>query len=164
MLPIDLSVKQKTGLPPYCLSCSCLVLPLDMSVIQPYSVLPLDVSVLQQPFAASGSLGGVYSAADCAVSERICSTAALASSGHVSVLLQDVLSLCCFWTCLFYCSLGCPCTCLFTEVYSVPRHVFPRGCRPTAAVEHLVHSCKTDTSKGRRVFCRRHVKRQLRLL
>jgi hypothetical protein len=154
------------------LSYSSPLLPLDVSVIQPHSVLPLDVSViqktvlpmdmsvLQQPFAASG---GVYSAADCAVSERICSTAALATSGGVSVLLQDVLSLCFFWRYLFYCSLGCPCSLsLQRSILSLDKS--SRRCLPTAAVEHIVHSCKTDTSKGSRGFCRRHVKRQLRLL
>ncbi len=60
-----------------------------MSVIQK-AVLPLDLPVLQQPFAVSGHVcpiavcaasSRIYSAADCALSERICATATFAAYG-----------------------------------------------------------------------------------
>ncbi len=54
MLPLDMSIIQKT------------VLPLDVSVLQQL-VLPLNVSVLQQPSAASGR---VCPTAACAAAER----------------------------------------------------------------------------------------------
>ncbi len=83
--PQDVCVVQRTGLPLDVSVVQQPVLPLDVSVIQK-TVLPLYMSVLQQPIAASGR---GYSAANCAVSEHVCSTAACAALS-VSVLSQPV--------------------------------------------------------------------------
>jgi hypothetical protein len=62
------------------LCCLCLVLPLEVSILQ-QTVLSLPGhACTHQPCAASRL---VYAAADCVVSERLCSTAVCAVSGHV---------------------------------------------------------------------------------
>jgi hypothetical protein len=155
MLPLDMSVVQRTGLPLdvsvlqqpcadagrvcytedyaasghfcptavlcciwMCLSCSSLVLTLDVSVIQKI-MLPLDMSALQQFCAAYGC---VCPTAACAAPVRVCSTAACAASVRVCSIAA--------------CAAPGPCTCLFTEVFVIHGQVFPRDVCPTAVVEH----------------------------
>ncbi len=86
---------------------SSLLLPLGASILQ-QTVLSLNVSVLQQPCLYSGRVSVLQQP-----------WFKLATSGRVSVLLQDVLSLCCFWRYLFYCSLGCPRSLSPRQVFSV---------------------------------------------
>ncbi len=134
VLPLDVSVIQKTVLPQclwICLFYSSLLLPLGASILQ-QTVLSLNVSVLQQPWLPLDMClfyCRMFSA--CAASGRVCSIAAWAAPVGVS-LQRSILSL-----------------------YKSS----PGGCRPTAAVEHIVHSCKTYTSKGSRGFCRTETSR-----
>jgi hypothetical protein len=90
---LAVSIVQKTWLPLDCLSCSSLLLTMDVSVVQqpgpPLKVsvvqktaLPMDMSVLQQSCAVSER---ICSTADCAVSVRVCSIAACAATVCVSL-------------------------------------------------------------------------------